>query len=263
MGSGLFFAYVTGHLINGIGSGLVGLSLARRNGRPGAVGLLPPLLLPWVGLLVPLAMLRKGTFKPGNGGRGARGLLTLVLIGVGAALSLVSLGYDWGGADADMEGQKASIGLGMGDTTFGSTLVVLFAVSTLALAIGYYLHGGLRYAAPMVASATLYGSIMAMSLIAAIGLDDLGRTTGNLTAGHAHAEVEVFSGTWIAAASAVACLLGAYWAAYSNGRGVQSVSGGAALKRTAIENVSPTPPNAGSGDVAPPSEHGRWEIEGW
>lgn len=204
----------------------------------------------WVGLLVPLAMLRKGTFKPGTGGRGARGLLTLVLIGVGAALSLVSLGYDWVGADADMEGQKASIGLGMGDTTFGSTLVVLFAVSTLALAIGYYLHGGLRDAAPMVASATLYGSIMAMSLIAAIGLDDLGRTTGNLTAGHAHAEVEVFSGTWIAAASAVACLLGAYWAAYSNGRGVQSVSGGAALKRTAIENVSPTPPNAGSGMCA-------------
>ncbi len=201
-------ALLLGLAVNVVASALAGLALTRRVAAPSWAGLALGALLPWVGpLILALVLVRRPrvwTKCPARSGFRLAGVLCLI---AGAVFVFGSSFVEWAQARASTVEYQAAGTWGAGDGTL-TAITTVVALVFVALGVGAWVKGGLRFGIP---AAFLAAQVSAISLllVALAGLaPGLGSQAGQFSGGIIRLSLVVGRGAWLALLGCSVILLG-------------------------------------------------------
>lgn len=250
MVTGLITTLTLTWLVNALLSSAAGFAIVRRKALQTWVGVVPGLLLPWLGLFVPAAMRPAGAARlTGAPARSGLPLVGVSAVVVGALLVLASTGFGYVSASGKISAAGLSqyvgdlreeLTLGPAQSTLVMTLVVIVTVANLGLAYGAWHRGGLRFALPGLFAGAFLSSILMPALIGVAAAADYAGIITWLTGGHAEANLSIGTGAQLAACGQIFIVLG--WMCVVLGRTQEAApQTGFALRRHARRQAAAPP----------------------
>ncbi len=196
-------------LANVLASGLSGRSIAVRAGRPGVQGALIGGLLPWLGLLIVMAIggrdLGRSAATPAKRGIG---LFGVVLMCLGAALVLIASFGEWAKVGGSALQFRQSLSVSGAISPQLVTTSALISALFVALAVGAWRHGGLRFCLVAAFLTTTAAALFVDVMIVATLLAELARTSAEASQGNVRVSLLIGSGAWMSMAGCVVAYVG-------------------------------------------------------
>lgn len=207
----LLFIVAVNAMINCFASGICGVVLAQRSGVSNWIGAISGIAIPWLGLIVPVAMSRRRGLPTDRFRKTSLHLSGVLLLGLAPLVVVGSLFADWvsGGVQVNKIGNVGDIAeqfsWGAGQSASGSFVLIAYAVALVGLGVGALQHAGLRFAIPAAWLTATAATILLDVVITSSVLAEWAGRAATVTADQAQSELSVGAGAWLAV---IGCLLG-------------------------------------------------------